>query len=401
MADRSWRLDSRAEEEDGRSAPPVYFGQEPGRRYSGRQMDPLDEVLPSDAEDGQCVFPIGFIVDHRYQIRALIGRGTFCLVWVAFDLVLLENVAIKALKSSQNEMFEDESMINRHLTNHFAPDTKVVQFRRCFYHLDHACMVFELASQNILTILNYFDDPLVSVPLNLIRKIVRDTLEGLEFMHAHGVIHTDLKPENVLASRPLFPYEPFPGDEGVRVFDPVTDDPNSVDFKLGDIGNSCFVGFPSNALIQTRQYRSPEVLLGLPYDTSADIWSLACMTFEFAAGGHLFDPELDDDDDTSECSESKVFVDAVHLSMIQQVIGPIPMDWARQGADYRLLYSKGELIRKCENELVRVFDQLIKRRIPDREAAALADFLAPMLSIIPAQRPGAAEMLRAPWLRFV
>jgi serine/threonine protein kinase len=58
-------------------------------------------------------------------------------------------------------------------------------------------MVFELASQNVLTLSNYFDDPLVGIPLNLITKVVIDTLEGLAFMHSIGVIHADLKPENV------------------------------------------------------------------------------------------------------------------------------------------------------------------------------------------------------------
>jgi serine/threonine protein kinase len=293
-------------------------------------------------------------------------------------------------------------MINRHLTTHITSDAKIVQFRRCFYHLDHACMVFELACHNILTLLNYFDDPLVRVPLNLIRKIVKDTLEGLAFMHSHDVIHTDLKPENVLASRPLFPYAALPGDEDARVFDPVDDDPNAIDFKLGDMGNSCFIGFPSNSLIQTRQYRSPEVLLGLPYDTTADIWSLACMTFEFATGDHLFDPELDEDeeDDTSECSNNKVLVDALHLSMIEQVVGPIPEDWARQGNEWTTLYRDGELVKRCGDELPGVFEQLVNHQIPESEAAELADFLGPMLSIIPAQRLSAEEMLYSPWLRF-
>jgi serine/threonine protein kinase len=394
---------SAVEEEDGTSSRELYFGHEFGRRYTGRAMDSLDRILPSDGDDGHCVFPIGFVVDHRYQIRSLIGRGTFCLVWIAFDHVMQENVAIKALKSSQNEMFEDESMINRHLTNHVTPDAKIVQFRRYFYHLDHACMVFELASHNVLTLLNYFDDPLVGIPRNLLKKVVRDTLEGLAFMHRNGVIHTDLKPENVLASRPLFPYGAFPGDEGAQVFDPVDDDPSTIAFKLSDIGNSCFVGFPSNSLIQTRQYRSPEVLLGLPYDTSADIWSLACMTFEFATGDHLFDPELDTDgeDDTSNCSDNKMLVDALHLAMFEQVIGPIPEDWARQGSEWTTLYRNGELLKRCEEELPPVFDQLVKHRIPEREATELADFLAPMLSIVPAQRPSAAEMLDSPWLRFI
>jgi serine/threonine protein kinase len=129
-------------------------------------------------------------------------------------------------------------------------------------------MIFDLVSQNILRLLNFFNTPLVPIPLNLIKKIVRDMPEGLEFMHGQGVIHTDLKLENVLASRPLFPYEPFRGGEHARIFDPLENDSNDVRFKLGNIGNSCFIGLPSNDLIQTQQYRSPEVLL---YDPSADV----------------------------------------------------------------------------------------------------------------------------------
>jgi serine/threonine protein kinase len=178
----------------------------------------------------------------------------------------MENVAIKCLKRSHNRMFEDEYMMNRHLTNHIGRNARIVRLGRCFYHLDYPWMVSELVSQNILSLLNLFDAPLVPVPLNLIKKIVKDTLEGLDFMHKRGVVHTDLKTENIVASRPLFPYGPFRGDEQAHVFDPLEDDPNKVDFKLCNTGNSCFIGMPSNEFIQTRQYRSPEVLLGLPYD---------------------------------------------------------------------------------------------------------------------------------------
>jgi serine/threonine protein kinase len=385
-----------AEEEAAPSQHPT-FGYEASRSYVGEPMDPLDQLFPSDEGSGQYIFPINAILDHRYQILSLIGRGTFCLVWAAFDHVLLENVAIKCLKRSHDGMFEDEYMINRHLTNHMGWNAKVIRLRRRFYHLDHPCMVFELVSQNILSILHFFDDPLVPVPQNLIKKIVRDTLEGLDFMHKQGVVHTDLKPENVLASRPLFPYGPFRGDEQAQVFDPLEDDPNEVDFKLGDIGNSCFIGIPSNDLIQTRQYRSPEVLLGLPYDTSADVWSLACMTVEFATRGHLFDPEIGDDE--TETSGNKTLLDSIHLSMIEQVIGQIPSDWARQGKEYDSLFVDGELIKKSEEQMPSVVELLKKRGMPPNEAAELAEFLAPMLSIIPGQRPTAEELLLSPWLR--
>jgi serine/threonine protein kinase len=85
--------------------------------------------------------------------------------------------------------------------------------------------------------------------------------------------------------------------------------------------------------------------------------------------------------------------------MIEQVIGPIPDDWARQGLEYDALYADGELIRRYDDQLPSVYEKLEKHGLPARDAAELADFIAPMLSIIPAQRPSAEELLQSPWLR--
>jgi serine/threonine protein kinase len=46
--------------------------------------------------------------------------------------------------------------------------------------------------------------------------------------------------------------------------------------------------------VQTRQYRSPEVILGQKWDTTIDMWSLACMVFELATGDLLFCPKKGD-----------------------------------------------------------------------------------------------------------
>ena len=54
--------------------------------------------------------------------------------------------------------------------------------------------------------------------------------------------------------------------------------------KIADLGNACWVGKHFSENIQTRQYRAIEVLLGIPYSTSADIWSVACLAFELATG---------------------------------------------------------------------------------------------------------------------
>ena len=62
-------------------------------------------------------------------------------------------------------------------------------------------------------------------------------------------------------------------------------------FKIVDLGNACWRHKHFTSDIQTRQYRCPEVILGAGYDTSADLWSLACVLFEAATGDLLFNPK--------------------------------------------------------------------------------------------------------------
>lgn len=60
--------------------------------------------------------------------------------------------------------------------------------------------------------------------------------------------------------------------------------------KIADLGNACWRHHHFATEIQTRQYRSPETILGIKYDTSADIWSFACMLYEMLSGELLFQP---------------------------------------------------------------------------------------------------------------
>ncbi len=74
-----------------------------------------------------------------------------------------------------------------------------------------------------------------------------------------------------------------------------------VQVKICDMGNGCWTYHHFTPEIQTRQYRSPEVIIGADYNTSADIWSFACTIFEMITGDFLFEPRkggnYDKDDD--------------------------------------------------------------------------------------------------------
>ena len=83
------------------------------------------------------------------------------------------------------------------------------------------------------------------------------------------------------------------------------------DIKLCDMGNACYIDKHYSDVIQTREYRSPEVILEGEYDESADLWSLACMVFELITGDYLFDPK-----------KGKTYKkNDDHLALISELIG--------------------------------------------------------------------------------
>lgn len=71
--------------------------------------------------------------------------------------------------------------------------------------------------------------------------------------------------------------------EGLKVFDDIV-------VKIADLGNACWMDGEYTHVIQTRQYRSPEVIVGCKWTNEADMWSTACMIFELLTGEFLFDP---------------------------------------------------------------------------------------------------------------
>lgn len=164
-----------------------------------------------------------------------------------------------------------------------------------------------------------------------------------------------------------------------------------MDVKIADLGNACWVDKHFTEDIQTRQYRSLEVLIGAGYNTSADIWSTACMAFELATGDYLFEPHSGDEYSRDED----------HLAHIIELLGEIPKRIITSGKQSRQFFNrKGELRHITGLKPWDLYDVLTEKyHWAQDEAKAFAAFLRPMLDFDPNRRATAALCLEHEWLK--
>uniref|UniRef100_W8BMU6 non-specific serine/threonine protein kinase n=1 Tax=Ceratitis capitata TaxID=7213 RepID=W8BMU6_CERCA len=164
----------------------------------------------------------------------------------------------------------------------------------------------------------------------------------------------------------------------------------NVRVKIADLGNACYDYHHFTEDIQTRQYRSIEVLLGAPYNFTADIWSTACLAFELATGDYLFDPH----------SGENYSRDEDHLAHIIELLGAIPPSVILRGKHgLKYFTSYGSLRNITKLKPWSLLNVLIEKYDWDPiEAKKFSDFLLPMLEYNPVIRASAAECLNHPWL---
>ena len=205
-----------------------------------------------------------------------LGTGAFSQVWQCRDLEKGGQVAVKVLKSNSfvTEMGEEEAELLANLTK--SPNEELVkllgQFVKDGPNGRHVCIVTELCGPCLLDIL-----PKYGMCLSNVKQVVGQVLAGLEFLHSKGIIHTDIKPENVLLSNNTSLTNIARAAEAIKV-------------KLADFGGALQVDEISPAIVGTSEYRSPELLLEAPYGTEIDVWAAACLGFELATGMYLFKP---------------------------------------------------------------------------------------------------------------
>ena len=132
-----------------------------------------------------------------------------------------------------------------------------------FHFRKHYVIVFELLGSNLY---RHIRSPkFKGMPKEQLRTIAKELLQSLQQLKNVGVIHCDLKPENIL----------FTDDTCQHV-------------KIIDFGSSCEKFESGYTYVQSRFYRSPEVVIGVPYNNAIDMWSFGCILAELTTTKPLF-----------------------------------------------------------------------------------------------------------------
>jgi homeodomain interacting protein kinase len=204
----------------------------------------------------------------QYEVLEFLGRGTFGQVVKCWKKGTNEIVAIKILKNhpSYARQGQIEVSILSRLSQENADEFNFVRAFECFQHKNHTCLVFEMLEQNLYDFLK--QNKFSPLPLKYIRPILQQVLTALLKLKQLGLIHADLKPENIMLVDPV--RQPY------RV-------------KVIDFGSASHVSKTvCNTYLQSRYYRAPEIILGLPFCEAIDMWSLGCVVAELFLGWPLY-----------------------------------------------------------------------------------------------------------------
>ncbi|KXH65438.1 hypothetical protein CSAL01_08827 [Colletotrichum salicis] len=233
---------------------------------------PNGAILEGDDKDGYYKIRIGEILNGRYQVQSTLGKGMFSGVARAVDITNKKLVAVKIMRNNdalRKGGFTEIAILQK--LNDADPENRkhIVKFERHFDHKGHLCMAFENLSLNLREVLKKFGNN-VGINLGATRAYAHQIFIGLAHMRKCSVIHADLKPDNILVN------------ESRNVL------------KICDLGTGIDKSDAATAhneitpYLVSRFYRAPEIILGMPYDYSIDMWSIGATLYELYTGKILF-----------------------------------------------------------------------------------------------------------------
>jgi serine/threonine-protein kinase len=218
----------------------------------------------------QADIPVGHLFANRYRIEQILGRGGMGVVYKATDAQLDETVAIKTLpgdvmtRSPEDlERFKREIRLARKITHRNVLRT---------FDYGEADGVYFISMEFVrgYTLAELIDEaPSRRMPSRAIVGIARQICRGLQAAHEQGIIHRDIKPQNVLIDA-------------------------KGEVKLMDFGIARMAEAPEamtqvGLIVGTPHYMSPEQVQGKQLDARSDVYSMGVMIYELLVGKRPFE----------------------------------------------------------------------------------------------------------------
>ncbi|KAL9652222.1 hypothetical protein ABK040_011882 [Willaertia magna] len=219
-----------------------------------------------DDERGDYKLVLHDHIAFRYEVVGFLGKGSFGQVVKVLDIKENKYLALKVIRNRKR--FHTQALIEvkilKHLKDHDIDGRHhIIEMNSYFSFRHHLCITFELLSINLYEFIK--NNNFRGLSLSLIRRFALQILNSLKYLSREKIIHCDVKPENILLVSP-----------------------NRSDIKLIDFGSSCFENEIVYTYIQSRFYRSPEIILGISYCKQIDMWSFGCILAELYTGYPLF-----------------------------------------------------------------------------------------------------------------
>lgn len=299
--------------------------------YASNKKKKVTYALPNQSrEEGHFYVVLGEDIDAstgRFKILSLLGEGTFGKVVEAWDRKRKEYCAVKIVRNvpkyTRDAKIEIQFMERVRLSD-VEDRFPLMKIQRYFQNeTGHMCIVMPKYGPCLL------DWIMKHGPFNHrhLAQIIFQVGAALDYFHTElHLMHTDLKPENILMES---------GDTSV---DPMTHralPPEPCRVRICDLGGCCDERHSRTAIVSTRHYRSPEVVLSLGWMYSTDLWSMGCIIYELYTGKLLYDTH-----DNLE-----------HLHLMEKTLGRLPADWSvRCGTqEARDLFTAAGTLQPCKD----------------------------------------------------
>lgn len=321
----------------------------------------------------------------KYYSVKKIGAGSFANVWICKndDNKMFAAKIQKTPDESTSKDFVSESTVMKKLKDNrsFVDIIDISDYcedSECPYKLK--VIVMELCGKP-LSKLSYT----TVNNLKLAKIIMKQLLRAVDKLHKLKIIHTDIKPENILSNC-------YGNIKNQKNYDNIDDTEKITQIKLADFGSYIDFG-ETNYVIQTKNYRAPEIILKYKCNEKCDIWSIGCVLYEILTNEILFLPE----------KNKRTSSNIDHIRLMIEYLGMLPENMINSANKQYIFNNDKVLNTKIKLKYTPLYEKIFNlMKIKPNEHndfILMCDLLYSMLTYDPDKRPSASQCLNHKWVK--